>query len=647
MQSIRQYLHLKSFATRMSIYILSFTLVVFAAVMVLFYSFSRDKITDYAVQYTHGQLQNMTTQIGSMLQTVETAVQQSSWMVEENLSNPDSLRRIIAEVVAKNDLIVSSGIAFVPYYYKDKGEYFMPFVSGEKKEMEYTVLGSQSYDYPCMDWYLIPKRLKRDYWSEPYYDQGGGNFIMSTYSMPLYDSNEDVYAIFTANIPLSRLTDMVNQLKPYSTSFTFLLSRNGSFITHRDREKIMNETIFTDAFATNSPELEQVGREMLAGHTGTIRISLDNKPAYTFYASIPDVGWSVGNVCPAGIILSELDTVSRQIIYLFLAGMLVLLSITYVIIRRIVRPLAEFSRSARIIATGRFDVQLPQVHSHDEIKTLHDSLAYMQQSLSEYVTELRETTSAKERIESELSIAREIQMDMIPKIFPPFPDRHDVDLYAMLQPAKEVDGDLYDFFIEEDRLYFIIGDVSGKGVPASLFMAIARSLFRTFSPGELSPAAIVSKMNKSFAENNDSNMFITLIVGILNLKTGQLTLCNAGHNQPALISPDGKVSLIDLQRNLFAGIMEDFEYADEEIRLEKGSKLFLYTDGITEAENAAKELYGEERMIDILSTNANKDIRSIVNTIINSVAQHVQTASASDDLTVLIIHFDSEINKQK
>ena len=142
-------------------------------------------------------------------------------------------------------------------------------------------------------------------------------------------------------------------------------------------------------------------------------------------------------------------------------------------------------------------------------------------------------------------------------------------------------------------------------------------------------------------------MFITLIVGILNLKTGQLTLCNSGHNQPALISPDGKVSLIDLQRNLFAGIMEDFEYADEEIRLEKGSKLFLYTDGITEAENAAKELYGEERMIDILSTNANKDIRSIVNTIINSVAQHVQTASASDDLTVLIIHFDSEINKQK
>lgn len=647
MQSIRQYFQLKSFATRMSIYILSFTLVVFTAVMILFYSYSRNKVTDYAVKYTHGQLQNMTIQISNMLGTVETAMKQSSWIIERNLSRPDSLHYIITEIVENNDLIESCGIAFVPYYYKEKGKYYMPFVSAMKKETEYTVLGSQSYDYPCMDWFLIPSRLKQNYWSEPYYDQGGGNFIMSTYSMPLYDSNGEIYAIFTANISLSQFTDMVNQLKPYSTSFTFLLSRNGSYITHRHREKIMNETIFADAFATTNPDKERVGHEMLAGHTGTAQVMLDAKPAYIFYTSIPDIGWSVGNVCPSDIILSELDTISKQIIYPFLIGVLILLSITYAIIRRTVKPLAEFSKSARTIATGRFNVQLPEVYSHDEIKTLRDSLAYMQQSLSDYVIELRETTIAKEHIESELSIAREIQMGMIPKIFPPFPDRHDVDLYAMLRPAKEVGGDLYDFFIENDRLYFIIGDVSGKGIPASLFMAIARSLFRTFSPGELSPAAIVSKMNKSFAENNDSNMFITLIIGILDLKTGQLVLCNAGHNLPALISPEGDVSLIKLHNNLFAGIMEDYQYNDEYILLEKGSKLFLYTDGITEAENTEKELYGEERMIEILSANAREDVRSIVNTVIDSVARHVQTASASDDLTVLIIHFNPEINKLK
>lgn len=166
---------------------------------------------------------------------------------------------------------------------------------------------------------------------------------------------------------------------------------------------------------------------------------------------------------------------------------------------------------------------------------MHDSLVYMQQSLSGYVSELRTTTASKERIESELSIAREIQMGMIPKIFPPYPEREDVDLHAILHPAKEVGGDLYDFFIDNDRLYFVIGDVSGKGVPASLFMAIARSLFRTLAQQATSPAEIMSKMNRSISENNEANMFVTLIIGILDLKTGSLRFCNAGHNPPIII----------------------------------------------------------------------------------------------------------------
>lgn len=645
---MKQLFQLKSFASRMSLYVLSFTLIVFAAMMALFYNYSRDKLTDYAVKYTHGQLQNIATEINGMLQTVETAVNQSVWMVEKDLSEPDSLYHIIHAVVDNNDLIVSSGIAFVPYYYKEKGKYFMPYVSRMNGKMEYTVLGNQSYDYPCMDWYQIPKLLKQEYWSEPYYDQGGGNFIMSTYSKPLYDKDGEVYAIFTANISLTQFTDMVAKLKPYSSSFTFLLSRNGSYITHRDLGKIMNETIFTDAFANHSEEKEYVGREMLAGNTGTAQVTLDGKPAYTFYTSIPNIGWSVGNTCPADIILTELVTTSRHIVLFFLVAMLVLFIIIYAIIRRIVQPLSEFSKSARVIATGRFNVELPQVSSHDEIKTLHDSLVYMQQSLSDYVVELRDTTVAKERIESELYIAREIQMGMLPKIFPPFPERHDVDLFAVLRPAKEVGGDLYDFFIESDRLYFVIGDVSGKGVPASLFMAIARSLFRTFAPGELSPAAIVTKLNKAMSENNDSNMFITLIVGILDLQSGTLKLCNAGHNPPALILPDGHVSLLELSKHMFVGIMDDFIYTDEEIHLEKGSKLFLYTDGITEAENEKKELLGEEKMLKILSAEAEKDIRSMTDKIIGSVDKHVQTAAASDDLTILIIHFEPEsINLNK
>ena len=298
--------------------------------------------------------------------------------------------------------------------------------------------------------------------------------------------------------------------------------------------------------------------------------------------------------------------------------MLALFLMVYSIIRRLARPLEKFSESARQIALGRFDVKLPNVHSNDEIKDLHDSLSYMQHSLSAYVTELQATTASKERIESELSIAREIQMGMIPKIFPPYPDRNDVDLHAILHPAKEVGGDLYDFYINDNRLYFVIGDVSGKGIPASLFMAITRSLFRTLSQQAVSPARIVTEMNNSISDNNESNMFVTLIVGILDLQTGILKLSNAGHNPPFIIYPDGEVSLLEFKTYLFAGVMEDVVYSDEEITLKEGSKLFLYTDGVTEAEDIDKQLYGEEKLLEVLSQNTSSDVRSTVDAVVSS-----------------------------
>lgn len=631
-----------SFATRLSIYVLSFTLIVFAAIMGLFYKYSHEKVTNFAIERTHSLLNNITTEITSQLNSVETTINQSVWILEKNIEQPDSLHNIITSIIKNNPLIVGSGIAFVPDYYKEKGKYFMPYVSFRNNKIAYQVLGSQNYDYLHMDWYLIPKMLKQDYWSEPYYDDGGGNIIMSTYSKPLYNNRGELYAIFIASISLSQFTDNISALKPYPTSYTYLLSRNGSFLTHEDRRKILNETVFTEAFSTENHAQEHIGREMLAGQTGTMHVDNLGTDSYAFYTAIPEIGWSICTVCPSKIILQELDSTSRKIIYTFLTGILVLFIIVYCIIRRLVRPLKRFSDAAREIATGRFDVTLPQLHSKDELKDLHDSLVYMQKSLSTYVNELKETTASKERIESELSIAREIQMGMIPKIFPPYPDRNDVDLHAILQPAKEVGGDLYDFYMDGNRLYFLIGDVSGKGVPASLFMAITRSLFRTLSHQVLSPAEIVTGMNNSISDCNESNMFVTLIVGILDLETGVLKLCNAGHNPPILIHPDKHVSFLEFPTQIFVGVVEDFVYTDVEITLEKGSKLFLYTDGVTEAENTEKELYGDEKILVTLAVNASSDVRNTVDCIVSSIADHVKEAEASDDLTILLIQYEPE-----
>lgn len=634
-------LSFKSFAGRLSLYTISFAIIIFTTVMVLFYTYSREKITDHAIQHTHGLLKNMATQINSSLLTVETTMNQSVWMIEDHLTEPDSLFRIVSAVARNNSFIIGSAIAFEPYYYKEKGKYFMPYAFYQDSVMQTQVLGSKDYDYPCMDWYIIPKLLKQNYWSEPYYDIGGSNMIMTTFSHPMCDPQGNVYAIFTANISLSQFTDMVDSLKPYESSNSFLLSRNGNYITHRLREKIMNETIFSNAFETHSAEYEFLGREMTSGHTGTMKFNDHGDLFYAFYTSIPNIKWSVCNICPGHIILNELDSTSRKIIYLFLAGVISLFIITYCVIKRVVRPLEDFSRSARAIATGRFDVQLPEVTSADEMKTLYDSFVYMQQSLSEYVTELQKTTAIKERIESELQIAREIQMGMIPKIFPPFPERNDIDLHAILKPAKEVGGDLYDFFIDNEKLYFAIGDVSGKGIPASLFMAITRNLFRTLSSHVLSPAQIVSAMNNSISENNESNMFVTLIIGILDLPSGKLKFCNAGHNPPILIETTGDTHYMDIKKNLSVGIIENYPYMEEEIVLPNDSKLFLYTDGATEAENENKELYSEELLLKIITQNATLNVRDMVNTTLASITNHVNEANQSDDLTMLVIHYKS------
>ena len=307
------------------------------------------------------------------------------------------------------------------------------------------------------------------------------------------------------------------------------------------------------------------------------------------------------------------------------------------------KPLEGFALSAKEIAHGHFDAHLPDIKSHDEMRELHDSFVYMQENLTTYMAELKENTASKERIESELNIAHNIQMGMLPRIFPPFPEREDVELYAMLTPAKEVGGDLYDFFIMDDKLYFVIGDVSGKGVPASLFMAVTRTLFRNISRNSMSSAEIMTQINESISEQNESNMFVTMFLGILNLKNGVLDYCNAGHNPPALISSDGVVTLLLPKKDqLVVGAINGIEYSSELLKLQKGTKLFCYTDGVVEAENTRHELYMDDKMLSTLTEYGKCDVREIIERIMESVKEHAGDAEQSDDITMISIEYKKE-----
>lgn len=248
--------------------------------------------------------------------------------------------------------------------------------------------------------------------------------------------------------------------------------------------------------------------------------------------------------------------------------------------------------------------------------------------------QLEETTTAKERIESELRIARDIQMSMVPSIFP---KREGLDLYASMTPAREVGGDLYDYLLEEDTLYFCLGDVSGKGVPASLFMAQATRLFRALAKQHQMPATIATRLNEELTEKNDNGMFVTMFIGQMNLTTGHLYFCNAGHNPPVIGGDEQHGSFLEMESNAPIGLWPGIEYIGEEIETIKGRPLFIYSDGLNEAENKNKEQFGDERMLDILRHTDFKSARQVVETLKKEVEHHRDGAEANDDLTIMCI----------
>jgi sigma-B regulation protein RsbU (phosphoserine phosphatase) len=251
------------------------------------------------------------------------------------------------------------------------------------------------------------------------------------------------------------------------------------------------------------------------------------------------------------------------------------------------------------------------------------------------VEELKSTTAQKASFESELKIAHNIQMSMLPKTFPPYPERDDIDIFGTLMPAKAVGGDLFDFYIHNEQLIFCIGDVSGKGVPASLVMAVTRSLFRNIAAHTAEPQKMVRGINESLSSNNDTGMFVTLFVGALDLATGQLDYSNAGHDMPLLIA-DGEVTVLDCDPNIPAGVLPGWDFTLQHTQLRPGDTLFLYTDGLNEAENASHGQFGLEAIIQTAKT-ASPRPDELIGTMAQAVEKFVGQAEQSDDLTMVAI----------
>lgn len=629
----------RSFSLRMSLYILFAASSVFLLAFWNYFRQARHSVSEEAVELAEVKLENTILQINQVLASVEVAVKNLSWLVADNLETPDYMYELTRRVLESNSHVVGSAIAFEPEYYPEKGVLFSPYSYRSEEGIQSKQLGTEDYEYHYMDWYLIPKLLETSYWSEPYFDDGGAEVVMTTFSLPLYDAGGKMYAVFTADISLEWFAEKVNGIKSYPNAFNYMIGRGGTFLVSPRPESILNESFFARPLAEGDENMMQIGHRMINGESGMGQFKRDGEDFYLFYAPVEATGWSVCIACWYDDVFAGVDGLRNRVIVVFVLGLLLLTGFCYFTIRRLAQPLERFAGSANEIAKGNFSTTLPVIKSKDEMKTLHDSFETMQQSLVTYIDELKQTTASKERIESELRIARNIQMGMVPKIFPPFPDRDDVELFARLIPAKEVGGDLYDFFIEGDKFYFMVGDVSGKGVPASLVMAVTCRLFRTVASHFHTPADIMAALNDTLAENNDSNMFCTAFLGILNLNTGVMQYCNAGHNAPVVIHGSGKVEFMEVLPNLPLGLFGGFPYEGQECTLVKGESLFLYTDGVTEAESVTKALYSDEHLLEFLAERQGMTSMKVVEDVHHDIERHAMGAEQSDDITMMCINY--------
>ena len=592
----------RKLSVRVSLWVVMFAAVIFIAALGFLFYQSREAVRQEAISRATQILDKTSLRVEGILNRVEVATGMTDWLVQRHPDKADSMFVYSRGMLLNNPDFYNCSIAFEPYYFKDKGLYFSAYSKHNGDSIRTIQGGSENYQYFFADWYLMPTLLGHACWTEPYMDYDAPtntSEMVTTYCQAINASDGSFIGVINTSLSLNWLSQTISAVKPYPNSYSIMIGRGGTYFVHPDSTKITRQTIFTQTLENPDTAMVSLGHAMQRGEEGVREMHINGEHCYVFYKPL-------------------------LMLYFFIR-----------IITRELSPLRRLAREAETIASGQFDTQLPDFERTDEIGQLSHSFGNMQQSLVRYIEELKDTTAQKASIESELNVANSIQMSMLPNVFP---DREGLDMYASMTPAKEVGGDLYGYLLKDDNLYFCLGDVSGKGVPASLFMAQVTRLFRTLANQQLSPSDICTHMNDALSgDENPTNMFVTLFVGMVDLTSGHLSFCNAGHNPPVIGGGEHHGDFLEMKPNFPIGVLPGLEFEGEEIESIKGRALFIYTDGLNEAENREHEQFGDERLVDILRNTHFDSARQVIETLAAEVEKHRDGADPNDDLTMMCL----------
>ena len=529
---------------------------------------------------------------------VDMATLNNAHGIEEDLDNPEKMFDHMERIVLLSDNIACCYLLFEPYYYPSKGRLFIPCArKSADGSVRVSRIDSTYHSYFSDVWFQEQIKKDRPDWTKPYFESQrfAGNEeprLLKTYTVPIHNREGHPVALLCSDLSLMDMRngvmkelEQVHQMYEKGCShhsYSFMFSYDGVYLNHPDKQRIVNKNFVEEVKETPDTLDDHVLASMMKDSEGSATVTIDGEPSWIYYLNIKQRKAISAIVVPEEVIFHN----GRRLNIIILAVMAIGLLAIYFICRR-------------------------------QIKGIADPFA-----------------AQKGAMERELNIAHDIQSALLPK---PFPEHADIDLYATQSPARDVGGDLYDYFLHKGHLVFCIGDVSGKGVPAALLMAVMRSMFRSEAGRADSAADIVNALNRNLCEEYTGGDFITMFVGILNLATGHLDYCNAGHEAPIIAGRP-----LDIKPNLPVGALADWNYEGQETQLQPGDMMFLYTDGLSEAMNINQEQFGREHVVQLASEHSTDTAQQLVAFMEDEVKRHAGDAEQSDDITLMAIRWKVE-----
>jgi len=531
---------------------------------------------------------------------------------------------------------VGAGFWFEPYAdkkYKRRSNFYAFFDKANGGLRRDDTFNTEEYDYHNKNWYKeIIGGVKKPHhvvWTKPYVDDSGSYSLMTTAGTGIYENGE-LIGISTIDWEIDKVIKELTAIKPTKNSYILLSSPQQDYIISGTRANIPAGT-----------SIKSIPWDVTADS-----YTLDNVEYMRFWRYM-DNGWLLSVHIPKTEIFNEVEEQNNRFSLIIALAAAVMIVLAYYLISKFINnPIKRLTTDVSQLALGNLDTHI-EINSNDELGLLAQTFNKMTSDLTKSIEENARERAEKERINTELSVATAIQASMLPSIFPPFPDRTEFDLYASMLPAKEVGGDFYDFyFIDNDNLAVVIADVSGKGVPAALFMVITRTMIKDSTPGK-NPKNIFESVNKKLCEGNKADMFVTAFMGVYNISSGKFTYVNAGHNPPLIKKHGGDFTFLETDPCFVLAWMKTSEYKETEIKLEPGDVLYLYTDGVTEAMNCKKELFGEQRLLAALNANKDSDSYGLLAAVKKEVDNFADGTEQADDITMLALKINNTASTVK